>query len=307
MRFQKLDLNLLLAFDVLLAERSITKAAAKLNLTQSATSSILARLREYFDDPILVYVGRTMVPSELAMMLQEPIHKLLKQIQCTLELRPHFVAATSTRHFRVIASDYTVSVVLSRVIQQLAMEASNVTMEIVAPSKETLDSMVRGEVDLSFLPRGLEREGQPSEVLFTETHCCVVWASNTLVRDHISLEQYLAMGHVAARFAGATTTYEDQFFQRTGNVRKVQVTAGSFTALPQLLIGTNRVATLQTRLAQQLCAYFPIRMLPLPYEQTPLDVLMQWHSFVDQDPAHRWLRAVVKGVCETESLPIEGY
>ncbi len=307
MRFQKLDLNLLLALDVLLTEKSITNTARKLNLSQSAASSILARLREYFDDPILLPVGRTMVPSELATMLQEPIHRLLLDIQATLEIRPQFVAAASSRHFRVIASDYSVGVVLSPVIQQLHVEAPGMTMDLLAPSRETLTALTRGEADLLFIPKGMELGGHPCEVLFSETDCCAVWASNTLVGDSITLDQYLTMGHVATRFAGAADTYEDAFFRRAGLIRKVQVTAGSFTALPQLLIGTNRVATLHTRLAKQLAQYYPIRLLPLPFEQPPLELLMQWHSVVDQDPAHRWLRSLVRAVSLAEHVAVEGY
>lgn len=307
MRFQKLDLNLLFALDVLLTEKSITKTARKLNLSQSAASSILARLRDYFEDPILVQVGRTMVPSELAIMLQQPVRKLLLEIQSTLEIRPQFVAAASNRHFRVVASDYTVSVVLSRVIQQLYVEAPGMTMDIVTPSQEALAALARGEVDLAFIPKGMEQGTHPSQVLFSETDCCAVWASNTLVGEHITLDQYLEMGHVATRFAGASSAYEDQFLLRSGKVRKIQISANSFTALPPLLIGTNRIATLHTRLARQLARYLPIRLLPLPFEQPALELLMQWHEVVDQDPAHRWLRSLVRAASDAEPLAVEGY
>jgi DNA-binding transcriptional LysR family regulator len=304
MRFQKLDLNLLFALDVLLTEKSITRTARKLNLSQSATSSILARLRDYFDDPILVQVGRSMVPSELAIMLHQPVRKLLLEIQSTLEIRPQFVAAAASRHFRIVASDYTVSVVLSRVIQQLYVEAPGMTMEITTPSQESLAALSRGEADLAFIPKGMQLGEHQSEVLFSETDCCAVWASNTVVGDHITLDQYLDIGHVATRFVGATSVYEDQFFLHS---RKVQVTANTFTALPQLLIGTNRVATLHTRLARQLARYFPIRLLPLPFEQPALELLMQWHEVVDQDPAHRWLRSLVRAAALAEPLAVEGY
>lgn len=307
MRFQKLDLNLLFALDVLLTEKSITRTAKKLNLSQSAASSILARLRDYFNDPILIQVGRTMVPSELAIMLQQPVRKLLLEIQSTLEIRPQFVAAASTRHFRVIASDYTVSVVLSRVIQQLYVEAPGITIEIVTPSREALGELARGEADLAFIPKGMELGEHQSEVLFAETDCCAVWSSNTLIGDRITLDQYLELGHVATRFVGATSCYEDQFLVRSGKRRKIQVSANTFTALPQLLIGTNRIATLHTRLARQLARYFPIRLLPLPFEQPPLELLMQWHEVVDQDPAHRWLRSLIRAASLAEPLTVEGY
>ncbi|KRB93592.1 hypothetical protein ASE07_12625 [Noviherbaspirillum sp. Root189] len=296
MRFQKLDLNLLVALDLLLDEKSITRTAKRLHLSQSATSSILGRLREYFNDELLVNVGRNMVPTALAISLQKPVRQLVLQIQATLEIRPHFIAAECERHFRLIASDYTTSILLTRVAQRLRTEAPKVTIEVSPPSLDAAEYIGRGEADFMFVPEEFILEDFSGEVLLEDTYSCVTWAGNDLVGESITREQYLEMGHVSVEFTGRTKSFEHWVFDNAQIKRRVEITATSYSALPQLLLGTDRVATMHTRLARYLADYFPIRCLPLPIDVPKMKMVMQWNVYQEKDPAHQWLRAVMKEV-----------
>ena len=136
MRFNHLDLNLLVALDVLLEEQNITRAAVRLHMTQSALSGILRRLRTYFEDDLLVQVGRTMAPTLLGKDLQTPVREVLLRIQTSIAARPVFDVAQSKRHFRIMASDYLINVLFAEVIRRVNVEAPNVTFELSAPASQ---------------------------------------------------------------------------------------------------------------------------------------------------------------------------
>lgn len=309
MRFHRLDLNLLVALDILLAERSITRAAHRLNLSQSATSGVLARLRDYFEDDLLVQVGRSMVLTPLAISLASPVRDVLLQIQTTIESRHAFDPGTSERHFRIISSDYPSTVLLADVARRLHITAPMVTMEIMAPHDGYMDRVDRGEVDLLIMPEKYLSLHQPSMRLFEDSYSCVVWSSNTLVDDTLSLEQFMSMGHVATLFGlqRQGTSFEEWAFKSAGLARRIEATTNTFSSMPQFVIGTHRIATMHTRLARVLAHYFPLRLLAPPMAIPPLLICMQWHRFYEKDPAHIWFRQLLREVADNDAGRLEGY
>jgi LysR family nod box-dependent transcriptional activator len=307
LRFNRLDLNLLVALDALLAEQSITRAATRLNLSQSATSGVLARLREYFDDDLLTQVGRTMVMTPLARDLEGPVRSVLLQIQATIETKAEFDPATSTRHFRVIASDYPTSVLFPELSRLLSRLAPKITLEILAPDVNHNTMLDRGEIDIKLMPSKYITDDHPNEVLYEDTYCCAVWASNTLVGDTLSLEQYMDLGHVSTNFGKSIPSFEEWFLKSTGLSRRVEISTSSFYSLPLLLLGTDRIATMHLRLARMFAHYYPLRLLTPPMAIPGLVEHMQWHKFLDKDPAHQWFRAMLRKAANAEPALIEGY
>lgn len=200
MRFNRLDLNLLIGLDVLLAECSITRAARRLCLSQSAASGILARLREYFGDVLLVQSGRQMVPTPLALSLKAPVRDILLRIQQTVETAADFRPEASSRHFRVVASDFISSVVMTHLAARMNHDAPFVTMEILQPTERAMAQMERGEIDLLLMPERYLSRSYPSEVLFSDRFSCIVWNGNPEVGDSLGQDDYLRLGHVATSF-----------------------------------------------------------------------------------------------------------
>jgi DNA-binding transcriptional LysR family regulator len=249
-----------------------------------------------------------MVPTPLAESLLGPVRSVLLQIQSTIETRPEFVPAESVRHFRVIASDYPTSVLLADVTRRLGVLAPKITMEIIAPDDAPLELVERGEVDLMILPERYMLPDHPSTVLFEDTYSCVVWASNTQVAGSITLEQYMALGHVATLWGGRRLPgLEEWFLNSTGMSRHIEVSVSNFNTLPQLVIGTNRVATMHTRLARMFARYYPVRILAAPPGMPSVVMKMQWHKFFDKDPAHLWFRSLMSQVAAADSEYVEGY
>ena len=295
MRFKRLDLNLLIGLDVLLAECSITRAARRLCLSQSAASGILARLREYFGDELLVQSGRQMAPTPLALSLMEPVRDILLRIQQTVETAVEFRPDATSRHFRVVTSDFVSSVVMTHLAAQMTQVAPFVTIEILQPNERSMAQMERGEIDILLMPERYLSRSHPSEVLFSDRFSCIVWAGNTEVGASLSQDDYLRLGHVATSFGShQQLAFDEVHFKSIGVNRRIEVVCPTFNLLPQFVIGTRRVATLQHQLALQLARYFPVRVLEPPLAMPRIVECMQWHSASQRDPAQVWLRAMLR-------------
>lgn len=291
MRFNHLDLNLLVALDVLLEEQNITRAAERLHMTQSATSGVLGRLRTYFEDELLVQVGRKMQPTPYALELAKPVREVLLTIQSSITAKPVFDPAASKRHFRLVTSDYLISVLFAQVIQKIHQEAPNITFEMLGPGDNSGELLIRGEVDLMIVPERYIIEGHPSRLLFEEEHVCAVWQGNTQVGDSLTLEQYMEMGHVSVGFGRSRhMSIEEWFMNQYGFNRRLEVITNDFNTLPQLVVGTQRIATMHQRLARLYAEYLPLRILQPPVKIPVMREYMLWHRSVDGDPMHRWLR-----------------
>lgn len=299
MHFNRLDLNLLVALDALLAERNITRAAERVHLSQSAMSGALARLREYFGDELLVQAGRRMLATPLGEGLAAPVREVLLKVETTIQARPDFEAATSTRHFKLLMSDYASTVLMSRTLPRLEEEAPHVTIELLPYSEWQWETLERGEADFLIMPTRYLREGHPSEVLFEDSFTCVAWSGNELVGDSLSLAQYLALGHVAVRFGQQRIpAFDEWFFDHFGYNRRIEVIATSFNSIPQLLVGTRRIATIHRRLADFYARYLPLKFVAPPLEMPTLTEAIVWHKYRDGDPGSIWLREVLKAAAE---------
>lgn len=298
MHFEQLDLNLLVALDALLRERSITAAGVRVHLTQSAMSGALSRLREFFGDELLVQVGRKMVPTPLGESLEEPVRQILLQVKSTINSLPRFDHATSTRHFTLMMSDYVATVLMSEVLRRSELIAPNIHYTIASNDVSSPAEFIeRADVDLLIMPPDYLSRKHPMEALFTDDYACVVWNDNPLVGESLTLEQYLQLGHVVLQFGrGRIAALDEWFLGTVGLTRRVEVVAMNFNSLPQHVVGTRRIATCQRRLAQYYARYLPLRLLQPPCELPKLTESAQWHSLFEEDPGNRWLRGLIKEV-----------
>lgn len=288
-RRHRLDLNLLISLRELLAEKSVTRAGAAMHVTQSSMSGILARLRDYFDDPLIVPVGRKMELTPLAKSLVDPVNDLLMRIDATLKTRPNFNPATSQRHFTIIASDYVISVLLLDVLRSVHREAKGIKIELIQTSENAADKLEEGEVDFIIAPQYLSSDKHSSIAMFEDSYRVVVDKNNTQVGDKITLEQYFSFGHAMFRSHGAAM-FENWFAEHHGDKRQVEVVTQTFNLLPHLVVDTERLATMHMRLAQQYMTMLPIRLVEPLFNIPRLVEVLQWHNNSNIDPGSIWLR-----------------
>jgi LysR family transcriptional regulator, nod-box dependent transcriptional activator len=294
MRYHKLDLNLLTALKALLTERNVTRAGESVHVTQSAMSGILARLRDYFGDPLIVQVGRKMELTPLAESLVEPVNDVLLRIDATIATRPEFNPLTTRRHFSVVASDYSISVLLLGVLRRVHREAPNMSLEFRTPSESAVAELEAGEVDFIVNPETQNSPLQSGAVIFEDSYTIVVDADNLEVGDSIGIDQYLALRHVAFKSGKhGLPQFETWMANRHGDERRVEVISHSFHLMPQLVLGTTRIATMHTRLAKQFAGSLRIRLVKPTFEIPRLVEVLQWHKYRDLDPGSMWLRDVI--------------
>lgn len=295
MRFNRLDLNLLVALDALLTECSITRASERLNLSPSATSNALARLREYFDDELLVQVGRRMEPTPRAQGLQDAVRDVLLRVDSTIAIQPQFDPSTSDRCFRIFVSDYTQMVFVPHLLALAHEERCSARFDLLPQVSAPQRNLERGEADLLIIPRGFLSPDHPEEMLYREEFVCVVWRDAAIARGELSFERYLAAGHVVMQPpGGAGDSFESWLVKRFGVTRRVAVTSYGFATLPAMVVGTELIATVHARLARALQASWPIELRPPPLPITAMEQGLQWHKYRTSDPGLVWLRGLLK-------------
>jgi DNA-binding transcriptional LysR family regulator len=297
MRFHDFDLNLLVYLDALLTERSVSRAAARVGITQPAMSEALGRLRGHFRDQILVPVaGRAMVLTPLAQSLAGQVREILLRAQSVSAATSEFVPATSDRKFTILASDYVFDVLLRKVILRLQTEAPGVRLELRRLETNTSERIRRADIDLLIMPKAYVAEELPCEFLFEDEAVCVVWSKNERVGRAITLQQYLEMGHVIQMLEGEVPEFERWFVSRYGSTRRVEVTVPGFGMVLKSIEGTQRIAIAHRRHAEMYCKQYSLRILKTPVEFPTVREHQQWHRHQDDDPGLRWLRKEIKSV-----------
>lgn len=294
MRYQRLDLNLLSALRALLTERNVTRAAEQLHITQPAMSGALGRLREFFEDPLIVPVGRRMELTPLGAALFGQVDDLMLRLDATLATRPSFDAATARRRFSIVASDYVIQVLLLGMLEQLHHRAPGLTLEFRQPSAAAGQDLENGDVDFVIVPERFAVSSQPSAWLFEDGYHAVVDGANTTVGTRLSLAQYRCARHVRMENAGRPM-FESWFEGAHGELPHTDVVVNHFGLLPMLLPGTQRVATLHSRMAHQVVQRHPgLRLVGLAFESPRLTELLQWHRYREDDPGNQWLREQIR-------------
>ncbi|WP_290051557.1 LysR substrate-binding domain-containing protein [Amycolatopsis solani] len=294
MQLSNLDLNLLVSLDVLLEERSVTRAAARLGLSQPALSGALARLRRHFDDPLLIRSGNTSELSPLAQALRLRTSHALNEVERVFASEAVFTPAASRRTFTVQASDYAMAVLGPRIARVLADQAPGVMLRFETHSSTATDSpadLLRG-VDGMILPRGFVFD-LPAIDLFTDEWVCVADQDNDAVGEALTMTDIAEMPwvltyHGSARFLGAVRQLE-----QLGIEPRVEAVVESFLALPFYIAGTRRLGLVQRHLADLLAPGNRLRVLACPWDVVPVVETLWWHPLHTRDPGHAWLRSVI--------------
>ena len=294
MRFHGLDLNLLVALDALLTHQNVTRAAEQLNLSQSALSGALARLREHFDDELVVPIGRRMEPTPLARTLAEPLHDILLKtkslVTTTSELRSADVEPPH-QHHRLGLFDRSVH---ARSVDRHRARGAGRESHLGGTHLRNVERFNRGEINLRIIPKCFAFEGHPHERLFDEKYVCVAWKNNELIGDMLTLDQYRTLPHVVRYSRGSLqTTFEQQFLDQAGVSRNVSIVVPAFTLVPRLVVGTQRIATVHARLAELFARTLPLRVLAPPIAFPALTEVVEWHYHEEDDPCLVWFRQMI--------------
>lgn len=297
MQLNRFDLNLLTALDALLHEKNVTRAAERVHVSQPAMSAALQKLRDYFDDPLLVRVGREMELTPRGLALVEPVREALLRIQATLGTQPSFDPATVKRAFVAIVGDVAAPVVMPKVLARLARDAPGIQCHAEPVLQNSLTRLEYGEADLCLTidsPRLFALRDYPESLRMAElrpvTWTCIVAKDHPTVGDSLSADEFMNLPHILPRPAGAVESLEEAA-RRLFNVEvKVRATGHSLLELPFMLMGTPLIATVPERLARLIAPVVPVKLFPVPIEMPARRELLLWHKRNEPDPGHAWFR-----------------
>lgn len=292
MRFNGYDLNLLVALEVILTEKNVTRAAKKLNLSQSATSNALARLRLQFNDELLMSSGKTFHRTARADELLKKVRPLLSQIEKEIILETSTDPDKAERHIKIVASDYVSLTALGQSLKIISKEAPGLRFEI--SRIHDTPSLLLEKYDIDFLIT-LDIFAAPSHPYFTyfeDEYVGLVAVENMKIKKTLTLEKYLKMPHIVVRFeAGGAPTHDDRYFEQQGLNKNIYAVIPSHALIPYFLINTDFIATVQRRQAETFIKHFPLRIIELPIKIPPIKEIIQWHAARDGDKILQWLRS----------------
>lgn len=291
----RLDLNLLVSLDALLTERSVTRAAERLHLSQPALSAVPARLRTHFGDPILARRGNTYELTPFAVRLTEHTTTALVSVQRVFESQATWDPTESVREFTIYGSDYgftTIGPVISRLAAERApgvrfkFALHNPTIvEDAANRLRSADGMV--------IPHGIVSD-LPHVELWRDDWVAVVDSSQDRIGDTPTLDDIAALPWVMTYQSRSAFTSAERQLQQLGVEPRVDVTVESFLSLPHFVAGTDRIGLVQSSLVPTIQRLGGLRVIPLPVNATPLTMALWWHPVHSRDPEHAWLRELFR-------------
>lgn len=292
-----IDLNLLVVFDRLLFERSVSRAADSLGITQPAVSNALARLRKVLGDELFLRTPRGMEPTPFAEQLAESVTYALGMIHSALNQRQSFDPAASDRAFQVCMTDIGEIDLLPALMQRLAKVAPQVRISTVRNTAVNLkDEMEAGHVDLAigFLPQ--LKAGFFQRRLFVQKYVCLMRKGHPLDRKSISLAAFSEAEHLSVVSPGTGHGRIEELLERKGVQLRVRLTVPHFVAIGHILSGSDLVVSVPERLAQRMTGPFGLSQVPHPARLPEIAINLFWHAKQHKDPGNQWLRGLIFGM-----------
>lgn len=299
---KRLDLNLLITLEALLVEGNVTKAAARLHLSQPAVSAQLSRLRDVFEDPLLIPAQRGMTPTVKAMELLGPLRQALDLVRATVATHQHFDPATAQLTVRIACTDYLQTAICMQLMLRIRSEAPGVRIALMSLDVAQLEAqMARGDVDIALMTPQVAPPSLRTRHLFDERYVLIGRRGHPRLREGIDLDDYAKLEHVIVSLVGGDfVTPVDHALKAMGSQRKVVLSASSFLFIPELVAQTDCVALVPQRLVlgqgDSLLQIDP----PLPVEG--FAVGMVWHERTHGHDGFKWVRDSIVGVSSAAFL-----
>jgi DNA-binding transcriptional LysR family regulator len=294
-----IDLNLLVVFDALMLERSVTRAGEKVGLSQPATSNALNRLRRLFQDELFTRTAEGMQPTQRAVALFPMIRQILLQIESSLANEPLFNPSRAEQIFTIGMSDYAEFIILPKLMQYLGIYAPNIKIRVrIVDRQKAITLLDTDKIDLGigFFPETSSWHAQ--KILFADKFVCVLSQNHPLIQDQISLAEYVKADHLLVSVKEDGTGRVDELLAQKNLKRNIAVTIPNFLAAPFIIANTHLVATLGERLAKGYAQVLNLQILPIPLALNGFNVSMIWHSKNEQDPSHKWIRSVINDLID---------
>lgn len=304
-KLARVDLNLLVFLHVLLDERSVTKASEKLNLSQSAVSKSLARLRAQFDDELFIRASHGLVPTAQALIIKDELEPLLSRINMLLEPKS-FNPKQSDRQFVFAFAESVYALMVPSFINSLLSQAPRVTLDAIPFDKTALDRLQNREIDFAITGKDIQEKdaaltmalpkGVIHQEIFRDSLCCLVRENSPLLTQKWHLQAYIKGRHLQVK-SGDDKWLLDYKLADKGLERNIAMTVPDFNCAANVCRATDLILTTPRRYAEHIAKLYHLIILPLPFEVPQLSYNLFWHEYMEKDLAHKWLRELIMGQC----------
>src|SRR6266550_9464738 len=301
MDIRAVDLNLLKAFDALMSERAVTRAAGRIGLSQPAMSHALSRLRSVFADDLFVRTPAGMEPTAHAREIAPLISAAIEQIEAALNLGAGFDPAKSAGIFTAGMAEYAEVALVGRLVRAFAEQAPRAILRLLPlDGRDAGERLERGAIDVAIahlrgLPAAIE-----SQTLLRDPFVVVVRKDHSLTAEPLSIEAYAAQSHILVSPRGDTSGAIDRILVDFGLRRRISLLVATYLALPAALAAADLVAAVPSRTARQIAAAAEIEILPLPVDLSTT-VSMAWHRRAASEPAQVWFRQLLTEAAQDEA------
>jgi DNA-binding transcriptional LysR family regulator len=303
---RNLDLHSLQCFDMLMRERSVSRAAERMEVSQSSMSEILARLRERLGDPLLVRTREGMVPTERAQTLLPQARLAIEQLRGLVERTDEFEPAQANERFRITATDYAQLLLMPTLMRQLQADAPRCAVDLVTINIRLVEQALEaGDVDLAIAyypnpPPGLRRGP-----LFSDRYVCIARRGHPAVSQQLKADEFASLPHISVSPSGLSyfANVVDSALEAQGLTRRIVVTCPHFLLASHLVSQSDMVLALPYQAALALAVFFPLQMIEIPLPMKLVDVSMYWHERCHHSRSQQWLRDRVRSVL---ALPRSG-
>lgn len=311
MNLRNLDLNLLVLLNALLEERSVTNAAEALGMSQPAMSHALARLRETFDDRLLVRSGREMIPTSRAEAIQAKLRAILEDVEDIVVPEVPFDPAYSNRSFRLLTNGFGGYAFVPHLMQELNARGSAIDLRVEVHAADDLrDRLGVGRADLALITSEMQRLplSLKHRKLYDDPFVCVIRRENPALNasNELSVDDYVALNHVLVSPRGDSTGVVDGVLAATGKQRRVAVVVPNFLAVPGIIKNSDCVVTVPRTIASLFSAEPELTTIVPPLELPVGTLFALWHERVHEDAANQWFRQVVVAAAEQMRKQREG-
>ncbi|MGC6857158.1 LysR family transcriptional regulator [Pseudomonas aeruginosa] len=296
MDFHGIDLNLLAAFDALMSERNVTRAATQVGVSQPAMSAALSRLRRLLGDPLFLRSADGLLPTPRARELAEPISQALRQIEATLVKKPEFVPDKASLTFNLGLSDYPAFVLLPELLQAIGKQAPGVAINVHAfnDRDHSVDLLDAGVIDVAIGVPPTHADGRIlRRPILRDEFVTIVASDHPAARRAMNMKTYLALPHVLVSPEGERHGIVDQALAQQGKKRTLTLTLPQMFAVPAVVARTNMTATVMKRVALSSPAGRRLVLFPPPVALPEVVFDLIWHRRSDPNPAQQWFREFV--------------
>lgn len=282
------NLNLLPSLQALLQEKNVSRAASRIGMTQSAMSRSLARLRKELDDPLMVRINNQYQLTSRAEKLLLKLNQILPDV-IEFWQTENFDLNNTKQNIHVAGTDMDTVFVRER-INRIQKQAPDLRLSIRSNSPSMVDDLLSGEIDLLFTAIEDERAGLYRKHVTSESYVAVVRRNSQLTEKSLDLENYLQHRHGMFSFVEPTRVKVDDALSSKGLTRNITLSLPTFSQIPPFLVDSDLIFSLPKSFAEYLSEYFPIKMLPLPFDVEPLIIYLYWHQRKHSSKLHRWVR-----------------